>query len=255
MAEGRMLKRNISESRRLADLKTDSARLLWTWIIPFLDSEGRFYASPDMIKGKIVPRISTFTLKNIPIYIEDMARIGLITLYQIDGEKLLQYRNFDIFQKIQKEREAAPLPGPEKGKEIEIRSGLNQDKIETTLSEVKLREVKLREEKEKRKFLEFVFLTEEEHQKLIEKFGEKVTQEKIEILNLGIGSKGYKYKSHYHTILKWDKTEKEIKPTQPQAPILKPFKAPDPMSEEERARTKAMISETMEKVKNFGKFE
>ena len=52
MAEGRMLKRNISESRRLAELKTDQARLLWTWIIPFLDSEGRSYASAEMIKGK-----------------------------------------------------------------------------------------------------------------------------------------------------------------------------------------------------------
>lgn len=150
MAEGRMLKRNISESRRLSQLKTDSARLLWTWIIPFLDSEGRFYASADMIKGKIVPRLSSFTLKNIPKYIEDMARVGLIILYEVDGEKLIQYRKFDTFQKIVKTREAAPLPPPTDQDLIRSQSGLDQDKVESEsrLPCPNLREVNLREEKE-----------------------------------------------------------------------------------------------------------
>jgi len=64
----------------------------------------------------------------------------------------------------------------------------------------------------KDKYGEFVSLTKEEHQKLIKKFGEQQTKEKIEDLNLGIGSKGYKYKSHYHTILNWHRRrEKEGK--------------------------------------------
>lgn len=52
-------------------------------------------------------------------------------------------------------------------------------------------------------FLEFVYLTEEEHQKLIERLGDKDTRAYIERLNNYLGSKGKKYKSHYHTILNW----------------------------------------------------
>ncbi len=64
----------------------------------------------------------------------------------------------------------------------------------------------------KQKFLDFVMLTGEEHAKLIEKFGESETVLRIERLNSGIGSKGYKYKSHYHTILSWaQKDEREGK--------------------------------------------
>jgi len=163
MAEGRMLKRNISESRRLSQLKTDSARLLWTWIIPFLDSEGRFYASADMIKGKVVPRLPSFTEKNIPKYLEDMADVGLIALYEVDGEILLQYRKFEVFQKIVKSREAAPLPGPDEGTEITTLSGLDQDLIgsESRPPLRNIREVNLSKEKGSKcnsVFLEFYSL-------------------------------------------------------------------------------------------------
>jgi len=56
---------------------------------------------------------------------------------------------------------------------------------------------------EKDKYLEFVYLAKEEHQKLIDGFNEKITNEYIARLNGHIGSKGTKYKSHYHTICQW----------------------------------------------------
>ena len=155
MAEGRMLKRNISESRRLAELQTDQARLLWTWMMPYLDSEGRFHASPDIVKGKVVPRLKTFTEKNIGSFIKDMARLGLIILYEVDGELLLQYRNFDRFQNIKKDRESAPLPGPSDQDLLRIESGSDQDQIRIksqgtpeqlirNIREVKRRDVNIR---------------------------------------------------------------------------------------------------------------
>jgi len=57
----------------------------------------------------------------------------------------------------------------------------------------------------KHRHLDSVFLTKEEHQKLIEKFGKEKTQEWIENLDNYIGSKGKRYKSHYKTILVWAK--------------------------------------------------
>ncbi len=49
-----------------------------------------------------------------------------------------------------------------------------------------------------------VYLTDEEHQKLVGQFAEQGTLERINVLSAAIGSKGYKYKSHYLTILHWE---------------------------------------------------
>jgi len=57
-------------------------------------------------------------------------------------------------------------------------------------------------------FLDFVYLKAEEYQKLIDKLGRGRTEEYIEKLNNYIGSKGKRYKSHYHTILNWTGKDK-----------------------------------------------
>ena len=155
MAEGRMLKKAISTSRRLADLKTDSARMLYTWIIPHLDVEGRFYADPSMIKGSVVPRIKSFTEEKIEECLLDMAAVGLINLYRVDGDKYLNLRKFEDHQNIKKEREApSKIPAPENGipdnsrptpDQLQTNSGVNQEQVQNTPTQVKLREVKLRE--------------------------------------------------------------------------------------------------------------
>lgn len=49
-----------------------------------------------------------------------------------------------------------------------------------------------------------VLLSDREYQKLKERFGEALA-EKVEALSLGIASKGYKYASHYATILNWER--------------------------------------------------
>jgi hypothetical protein len=65
----------------------------------------------------------------------------------------------------------------------------------------------------KKVYGEFVRLTEDEHQKLLERLGQALTTDYIERLDNYIGSKGKKYKSHYHTILTWArKDEAQRKP-------------------------------------------
>ena len=61
--------------------------------------------------------------------------------------------------------------------------------------------------KEKIKHLDSVLLSEQEFEKLVVKYGHDTTMKAIEILNNGIMSKGYKYKSHYHTIIGWPMRE------------------------------------------------
>ena len=69
--------------------------------------------------------------------------------------------------------------------------------------------------KGKKQFFDFVFLSKEEHSKLVAKFGESRTAGLIEELNTGIGSKGYKYKSHYFTILNWARRKDKENPPEP----------------------------------------
>jgi hypothetical protein len=52
---------------------------------------------------------------------------------------------------------------------------------------------------------EFVKMTQAQYDSLGEKLGVKVRDELIEDLNNYIGSKGKRYKSHYHTLLQWAK--------------------------------------------------
>jgi len=60
-------------------------------------------------------------------------------------------------------------------------------------------------DKDKKKYGEFknVLLTDEEKEKLKERYGRDVALGLVEELSTGIESKGYKYKSHYATILSW----------------------------------------------------
>ncbi|MEW6097492.1 MAG: hypothetical protein AB1567_13385, partial [bacterium] len=113
MPEGRMLKKVISTSRKLAELKTDSARLLYTWLIPHLDIEGRFYGDEDIIKGSIVPRIKTFTSEKIKECLQDMVNTGLINWYEVDGDKYLQFTVFEKHQNLNRDREGkSQIPPP-----------------------------------------------------------------------------------------------------------------------------------------------
>lgn len=55
----------------------------------------------------------------------------------------------------------------------------------------------------KTRYLEYVLLKDDEHDKLVDLMGDNVLQKYIENLNNYIGSKGKRYKSHYHTLRNW----------------------------------------------------
>lgn len=85
------------------------------------------------------------------------------------------------------------------------------DKIRTE----EIREDKKRKEKKDKKYrygeFENVKLTIEEYEKIIEKYPKKY-KEMIDNLSMYIESKGDKYKSHYATILAWDRRKQTEKP-------------------------------------------
>lgn len=124
MATGRMLKKNVSTSKKLTGLKSDSARLLWTWILPHLDVKGRFSAEVDIIKGLVVPRLKHFTEQKIEDILQELSSVGLIRLYVADGERYLEFIRFDDFQNLRVDREAeSKIPQPTDIKERKDNSG------------------------------------------------------------------------------------------------------------------------------------
>lgn len=138
MADGRMLKKAISESRRMALLKNDTHRLIYTWMIPHLDVEGRMTADSDLFKGKVVPRLKNITPDKIEEALLDMASLDLILLYEVDGDKYLELRNFDRHNKVRKDREGeSNIPSPGEGQEL---SGSDTGECRGKLREDKLRE-------------------------------------------------------------------------------------------------------------------
>lgn len=65
------------------------------------------------------------------------------------------------------------------------------------------RQQKKSDKVKKNKYAEFVTLTEDEYNKLVDKYTEPAAKRMIEILDNYKGSKGKKYKSDYRTILNW----------------------------------------------------
>lgn len=121
MPEGRMLKKVVSTSQKLANLKSDSARLLYTWLIPHLDIEGRFSADPKIVKGYVVPRLK-MSIHEVAKHLEDMEYNNLISIYEVNGDLFMELIKFKNFQTLNPKRESPSLiPLPQKIKRREFK--------------------------------------------------------------------------------------------------------------------------------------
>ena len=147
MAEGRILKRAISESQKLGRLATDSARLLYTWLIPWTDVEGRYTADPDILKGHLFPKVRAMTPRKIERLLFDLAdpslsdKGGLIILYQKGGERYLEFVKFHEVQTINRDREAKSKIPPPRDKSCKLLSPPENSLLNKSLnkSEVKVK--------------------------------------------------------------------------------------------------------------------
>jgi hypothetical protein len=171
---------------------------------------------PARIKIQIFPYDGDVTAKHITKWLEALASTGDILPFHCNGSGEFGY--IPTFQKHQE------IKNPSKWRFAEVPEGLlriqenelsptpvlPQEGVSPTLREKEKEKSIGNREKEsidKSPYGEFqnVFLSGEEFEKLTDKFGEVTKNEKIESLSRGIASKGYKYKSHYATLLNWDR--------------------------------------------------
>lgn len=143
MASGRLLQKRISNSKKMAQLSCDGARLLYSWILPHLDQNGNFYADPDMVNNLVFTRLKK-SIKDIEKWLDELELAGCIVRYEVDGEIYLNYPDF--FEKqpnIRPDREGKtdlPNISPDK---ILKRSGNDPDELHLNRIEENRREAEI----------------------------------------------------------------------------------------------------------------
>ena len=198
---------------------SDRAKLLFIGMWNFADDEGRIRYHALYLRSCVFP-YSDITHEEIKNYMNELEAIGLVIPYQINGQVYAEIKNFKKHQVIDRPQQSKiPPPGESSQINTEQKNEQSangrrivgeQSEIKEKLKEVK-EKLKEREVKEKEyvreKFPDFhtILISESEYLALVQKFGEVKTKEKIEALHLYIGSKGKKYKSHYLTILNWER--------------------------------------------------
>ena len=112
-----MLKRRITASKKMARLKTDKARLLWLYLLPFTDVDGRIVADCEDIRDEIIRKQRKgYSLTRIEECLQDLRGVGLIVLYHVNGKRYLEFTRFWDEQSHNRDREAkSDIPPPTHG--------------------------------------------------------------------------------------------------------------------------------------------
>lgn len=215
MARGRMISKAISLDEKVDGLSDDTARLLFTWMIPHLDREGRIYGEARVFRSIVAPR-RNYSIGKVEKVLTELEKTGLIERYSINGNAYISVPNFEKHQTgLRKDKESPSQIPPNTPDKRRSKDGVTPPQVKVKVK-VKDNSIDLDNKKDDKILLgefENVILSAEEVNKLLNRFGEKRTNELIETLSAGIESKGYNYKSHYAAILNWAKRDGNKEPT------------------------------------------
>lgn len=138
MARGRFVSKEICIDRKVNQLSSPWSMLAFTWLLTHADREGRTYGDPSVVKSMVFPRQDgMITTDQIEGFINEWQAAGLIVWYEVDGDKFIEFPNFEKHQVgLRKEKEPVSTIPP----------NIRQNGVKST-AEDKLREVnvKLRE--------------------------------------------------------------------------------------------------------------
>lgn len=109
-----MLSKVISLDEKVNALSDDTCRLLFTWLIPHLDCEGRIYGDALTVKSIVFPRRSISGGK-IEKYLKELEKHELVFRYSVNGNEYLLMKGFEKHQPgLQKSKESPsqipPIP-------------------------------------------------------------------------------------------------------------------------------------------------
>lgn len=214
----RMIKETIRTSRSVNSM-TDFQFRVWVYLITYVDDYGRGSADPELLKGLVFPRRKRLTESDLKKALADLAGMGCIRLYQVDGESYFCFPNWGKHQRIQSKRSRFPAPDESENfgdspKVTESHGGFPPEReletnIETELETEGETNARARaKDPSARKYGEYqnVLLSDEELEKLKSEFPSDWAA-RIERLSEYIASSGKKYRSHLATIRSWAKKD------------------------------------------------
>ena len=103
-AKGRMLNKEISDSKKFASLSPEAA-VLFCMLVPHFNSHGKMNGNPGVIKGEICPRIPYLTVKNIPKLLEEISESTNVKWFRHDGRYWVHSVNFlSDHQRLRREK-------------------------------------------------------------------------------------------------------------------------------------------------------
>jgi hypothetical protein len=208
----RIIKENITTSANIDHLSWE-AEVFFYRLIVSCDDFGRMDGRAVVLLAKCFPlRIGRIKEKDVTGWIDELVRGDFVYLYSNGHNTFLQITSWEKHQQKRANHSKYPSPDDDGYHLISIDINCNQvitDSFENREARIERREPRV----EKRGYAPSVSLTQDEYEKLVDKFGESGAKERIERLSLYKQSKGVRYKSDYATILNWAKKD-EGKPQQ-----------------------------------------
>jgi hypothetical protein len=104
----RLLWTGISGSKKIKMVAGDrpfriACHLVYTWLIPWCDDDGRMIGEPLSILANVVPN-EGFEIGEIEKMLAELNRVDLIKWYPVDGERFIQIVGWEEHQRIRKDR-------------------------------------------------------------------------------------------------------------------------------------------------------
>ena len=105
----RIIKESIRTSKTV-NAMTDFQFRIWVYLITYVDDYGRGSADPEIIKGFVLPRRKRVSESDIEKTLAELAGMGCISLYDVDGESYFYFPNWSSHQRIQTKKPKFPEP-------------------------------------------------------------------------------------------------------------------------------------------------
>ena len=108
----RIIKESIRTSKSVNTM-TDFQFRMWAYLLTYVDDFGRGSADPEILKGFVFPRRKGLSESTIEKTLAELATIGSILLYKVDGESYLCFPRWSDHQRIQQKKSKFPEPPEE----------------------------------------------------------------------------------------------------------------------------------------------
>ena len=202
----RIIKESICTSKSI-DKLTPEEEIFCYRLIVNADDYGRFDADPVLLRSRLFPRrTDKIKLEQIDKWLHSLAATAeMIVLYTHNNKPYLQFANWEEHQQIRAKKSKFPAPNDEGSVLIAFDINCNQPTANVPVF-VFDNDIRIRNRNTsngKHTYADNVKMTEAEHTKLVEQYGEEATTKMVEILDNYKGASGKTYKSDYKAILNW----------------------------------------------------